>query len=103
MKRVLNFFKDYIVEYLVIILLFVGVFFLAISRGSYAKDYNSRLADPEYYANKIFDDSRIHKVEVEIAEDKLQDLLNDSTEKSKYSANVYVDGECFENVAFSTN
>lgn len=99
MKRLFNFFRDHLIEYFFIALAFVGVLYLAVTHGSYAKPgSNPRTA----YASKIFDQSYVHKVEIEIASDELQNLLAAPREKTKYATTVTVDGERFADVAFST-
>lgn len=94
------FFFDHL-EYLFVALLFVGVFYLAFTHGSYSQAYSSRLADPDYYANLIFDDSRIHSINLSISGDDWQNLHDDFREKSKYHATVTIDGETFSDVSFS--
>ncbi len=54
------------------------------------------------YANNLFDDSYIHTVDVETAEEDWEDLLANPGEKTKYHADVTIDGEKIENVGFST-
>jgi len=98
MKRLLDFFRDHILEYLFIALALAGVVYLAISQGSYARPG----FDPHTtYVRKIFDDSRVHKIEINIAGDDLQHLLAEPREKSKYTTSVTIDGESFSDVAFS--
>ncbi len=99
MKHLFNFFRDHIVEYLFIALALAGVGYLAFTYGSYAKPgSNPKIA----YVEKIFDQSYVHKVEIEIASDDFQNLLAAPREKEKYATKVVVDGEQFNDVAFST-
>ena len=100
MKRFFCAIWDHI-EYLFIIILFIGVFYLAFSQGSYAEPV-SRENDPNYYANKIFDKTHIHTVEVNISDQNLQNLLDNAVEKSKYHVTTIIDGEKYDDVAFST-
>lgn len=101
MKRLFNFFRDHIIEYLFMLILIGGVFYLAIFQGSYARPL-PRLKDGDYYANLIFDQSRVHKIEIEIASDRLESLLESPGSRTKYPVDVIIDGEKFANVAFST-
>ncbi len=99
MKAAFNFFRDHIVEYLFIAILFASVFFIAFSQGSYANpNENPNIR----YAEKVFDQSYVHKIEIEISEDKLDDLRDEPKEKLKYLANIIIDGERFDEVAIST-
>ncbi len=98
MKRLLSFFRDHIIEYLFIAILFGGVFYLAFAHGSYARaDFDPATE----YVNKIFDNSYVHKVEITISEDDYQNLLAEPREKTKYHTTVLIDGEKFDDVAFS--
>ena len=101
MKRLINFFRDHIIEYLFMLVLFGGVFYLAIFQGSYAHPL-SRLEGHDYYANLIFDQSRVHKIEIEITSDRLESLLESPGSRTKYPVDIIIDGEKFANVAFST-
>lgn len=101
MRRLFNFFRDYVLEYLLIVVALVGVFYLAFTHGSYARPVPPA-EDPNYYANKLFDQSRVHKIEIEIADESYQDLLENPLEKTKYATHVIIDGERFKDVAFST-
>lgn len=103
MKHVRQFFAflfDHL-EYIFIVILFVGIFYLAFNQGSYTKAYESRLDDPNYYVNKIFDDSYVHRIDVEISEQDFANLQADPGEKHKYRTDVTIDGETFHDVAFS--
>lgn len=99
MKRLLNYFRDHILEYLLIALLLGGVFYLAISKGSYAEPGSSVRT---VYANKLFDDSRVHKVEITIDQKNLEALLENPREKERYISIIDIDGEHFADVAIST-
>ena len=54
------------------------------------------------YADTLFDTSTVHEINVELAEDDWKDLLANPLEKTKYKADVTIDGEKVENVSFAT-
>ena len=54
------------------------------------------------YDQYIFDDSYVHSINVTIPEEDWEDLKANPTKKTKYSVNVEIDGEYFENVSFAT-
>ncbi len=54
------------------------------------------------YEEKLFDTSFVHKVEVEIASSDLNDLNQNPIDKTKYHANITIDGVKIENVSFAT-
>ncbi len=54
------------------------------------------------YTNTLFDDSVVHKINIEISEEDWQDLKTNPLDKTKYTANVTIDGETIENVTFAT-
>lgn len=54
------------------------------------------------YAESLFDTGFVHEINVEIAEDDWKDLLANPLEKTKYKANVTIDGNRVENVSFAT-
>ena len=54
------------------------------------------------YAEKLFNDSYVHKIEISIMSSDLKNLLSDPTSKTKFRASAKIDGEVFENIAFST-
>lgn len=100
-KKLLIFLYNHL-EYVFVAVLFIGVFYLAFNHGSFAMPYASLEDDPNYYANKIFDQSYVHKIELSIPERDLSSLRASPTEKTRYLADVIIDGESFKNVAFST-
>ena len=53
------------------------------------------------YETALFDNSYIHDINVEITEEDWEDLLANPLDKPKYNVTVTVDGEVYENVAFS--
>ncbi|MBQ3300279.1 MAG: CotH kinase family protein [Ruminococcus sp.] len=54
------------------------------------------------YAESLFDTGYVHEINVEIFEDDWKDLLENPLEKTKYKANVTIDGNRVENVSFAT-
>ncbi len=101
MKRLKHFFVFLYehLEYIFAAILFVGVFYLAFTQGSYADPAVPR---ENLYTQKIFDQSYVHKVEVEIGNTDLENLLAEPRERVKYATSVTIDGEQFKDVAFST-
>ena len=89
------------IEYLFIVVLFAGVFYLAMSGGSLFRR-SSLMDDPNHYANKIFDGSYVHRVDISIDEGDYGNLLANPTKKTRYRVTATIDGETFENVGFST-
>ena len=63
-------------------------------------------ADPDNagiaYADKLFDNSYVHQIDIRLAEENWTGLLNDPISKTKYTADIVIDGETFSNVTFST-
>lgn len=54
------------------------------------------------YETKLFDTSSVHKIDVEISDDDWEDLLANSTDKTKYEVNVTIDGDEIDDVSFAT-
>ena len=54
------------------------------------------------YVDKLFDNSYVHRIDVRLADRDWEDLLADPISKTKYAADVVIDGEALSNVAFST-
>lgn len=54
------------------------------------------------YADTIFDTSYVHEINVEISEEDWADLLENPTEKTKYSTTVTIDGTTLTEVSFAT-
>lgn len=54
------------------------------------------------YASKLFDTSYVHKINIKINATDWSDLLKNPTKKTKYKANVTIDGETVDEVSFST-
>ncbi|MBR2586787.1 CotH kinase family protein [Candidatus Saccharibacteria bacterium] len=98
MKRLLNFLRDHLLEYFLITLLFVGVFYLAFTNGSFVRSGT----DPNLeYVGRIFNESFVHKIEVEISGRDFADLLENPREKTRYLTSATIDGEKIADVAFS--
>ena len=54
------------------------------------------------YETTLFDTGRVHTVEVSIAPEDWQDLLAHPEKKTKYEADLIIDGEEISQVSFST-
>lgn len=54
------------------------------------------------YADKLFDSSYVHSVNIEIADSDWNDLIENPLDKTKYETNITIDGETIEQVSFST-
>lgn len=54
------------------------------------------------YENKIFDQSFVHNINIEISEEDWTDLLANPLNKTKYQVDVTIDGEKIEDVSFAT-
>ena len=54
------------------------------------------------YASKLFDTSYVHKINIKINASDWSDLLKNPTKKTKYKADVTIDGETVDKVSFST-
>ncbi|MBQ1528504.1 CotH kinase family protein, partial [Candidatus Saccharibacteria bacterium] len=101
MKHIKQFFAflyDHL-EYIFVTLLFGGVFYLAVTQGSYADPSTNR---ETLYTQKIFDQSYVHQIEITTTGENLDDLRDNPTEKTRYLADVTIDGELFRDIAFST-
>ena len=57
---------------------------------------------PVEYESMLFDTSIVHKVDVDIAEEDWADLLENPTDKTKYHADITIDGEKVKDVSFAT-
>ncbi len=88
------------VEYIIILLLIGGVVYLGYIFGGLTKPAIGP-DDPNYYANSLFDQSYVHRIEVTIQEEKLSEMLAAPKEKEKFLADVAIDGEKVNEVAFS--
>ena len=56
----------------------------------------------ETYAEKLFDTSYVHTINIEIEDGDWEDLLENPTDKTKYNVNITIDGETVEEVSFAT-
>ena len=54
------------------------------------------------YADKLFDRTYVHQININLADEDWTELLADPTSKIKYPAQIEIDGETFNNVTFST-
>ncbi|MBR3204765.1 CotH kinase family protein [Candidatus Saccharibacteria bacterium] len=88
MKSPRNISEQIIVVVLLGITFFLGFFFYKSSKVSYAE--------------KLFDKNYVHKIEIELNEKDGIAQIENSDQKTKFHANVTIDGERFEDVSFST-
>ena len=54
------------------------------------------------YADKLFDTSSVHTIDITIADSDWSDLKADPTAKTKYKADITIDGETVKDVSFAT-
>ena len=54
------------------------------------------------YDKTLFDNSYVHEVNIEIKKEDYEDLLKHPTDKTKYTVDVIIDNERYEEVSFST-
>ena len=54
------------------------------------------------YEETVFDTSYVHEIDILIKKSDYKDLLADPTAKTKYTADVVLDGQKYEEVSFST-
>ena len=52
-------------------------------------------------ANKLFDMSCVHRIDIRLADEDWKGLLADPCAKTKYAADIVIDDEAYSNVAFS--
>ena len=57
---------------------------------------------PKTYENTLFDSSYVHRINITIAQEDWNDLLTNPLEKTKYKADIEIDGELVEEVSFAT-
>ncbi|MBR0507603.1 MAG: CotH kinase family protein [Clostridia bacterium] len=69
--------------------------------GREAEDDGSRHTEMPY-ESKLFDPGVVHTIDVSIAERDWADLIANPLEKTKYAADVTIDGETVERVSFAT-
>ena len=53
------------------------------------------------YADKLFDNRTVHQIDIQLAETDWAGLLADPISKTKYAADIVIDGETISNVSFS--
>lgn len=54
------------------------------------------------YAALLFDDTRIHEIDLIIAEEDWADLVQNATLRTKYRADIIIDGERFQEISCNT-
>lgn len=54
------------------------------------------------YKDKLFNQSYVHTIDIEISEEDWKDLLANPLDKTKYKVNATIDGEKIEDVSFAT-
>lgn len=54
------------------------------------------------YQNRLFDQSKVHTIDIQIDEDDWQHLLENAREEEYHRANLLIDGELFKNVGLRT-
>ena len=64
--------------------------------------YDSNSGNEPVYAEKLFDNSFVHRIDIRLADADWSGLLSDPISKTKYAADIVIDGETFSNVTFST-
>ena len=63
---------------------------------------NNSGGDADQYAELVFDNTRVHTVEVTMSEEDRADQLANPKDKTKYEADVVIDGEEIKDVCFNT-
>lgn len=56
----------------------------------------------ENYESKLFTTDKVHTIDIELSSEDWADLKENPTDKTKYKANVTIDGETVSEVSFST-
>lgn len=72
------------------ILVFFGYSYSVINNNSLGKSFD--------YEYKLFDDSYVHEIDIQISEDSWNDLLENAIEEEYYVCDVEIDGTIFYNV-----
>lgn len=81
----------------------MAVSFVGCKNSSNKKEETEQVkAETLSYENKLFDTSYVHTINVEIADDDWEDLKANPTQKTKYQADITIDGETINDVSFST-
>lgn len=78
----------------------LGLMAILLLVGCSARDMAS--GEAVSYADLIFDNTRIHTIDVRMSEEDRADQLANPKEKTKYKASVVIDGEEINDVAFNT-
>lgn len=93
MKRILRYF-------------IAAAFLLLVVIGSVCSEAVKEVAAqeevPRTYENTLFDSSYVHRIDITIAQDDWDDLLTNPLEKTKYKADIEIDGEVVGQVSFAT-
>ena len=54
------------------------------------------------YQSTLFDTGSVHKIDITLSDEDWDDLLDNPTDKTKYKADIVIDGEELKDVAFAT-
>ena len=87
-------YAEYLICFLLLAIVFGGTLFL---------NQNQPPLDTRTYAETLFDNSRVHKIEIFINDADKTRLWENAIYKPKLHVNVSVDGEMLSNVSFSTH
>lgn len=79
-----------------------GFFLTLFSNAGRAESGIASGVKPMAYADKLFDNGRVHRIDVRLSDADLSDLLADPISRTEYAADIVIDGETFSDVAFST-
>lgn len=58
-------------------------------------------SNAQEYKDKLFDQSYVHTIDIEISEEDWKDLLASPLDKTKYKVNATIDGEKIEDISFA--
>ena len=75
---------------------------LLILSGCGKKEEEKKQETISDYEQYLFDTSYVHEIDVSISEENWNDLLSHPADKSKYTADITIDGETYQDVSFST-
>ena len=93
--------REMMKKYLLFFLCLGFLLSLRICAGSAESAVNPDGAE-NAYADRLFDNSYVHQIDIRLAEEDWTDLLAEPISKTKYTAEIVIDGETFSNTAFST-
>ena len=82
--------------------IFLSFCLLSILCPAFAHAWQEEGGGQVAYSEKIFDRSYVHRIDVLLNEEDRTNLLDDPVSKTKYPAQVVIDGETFSDVTFST-